>query len=160
MKHITKVAIFAVTGTLLLAAAPQRAQADDKTWATVGKILTGFVVADKVFNHDHRDYGRGHSRTTVVYTHGHRHSPPPQDCPPPAPRWIPGHYETRCEQVWVEGCWKTVETAAVYDWVWDPHCRRYEWKMVRPATCPKVWVAGCYETREVRVWVEGRYAHN
>jgi hypothetical protein len=163
MKNITKIAAIAVTGTLLLAAAPQRAQADDKTWATVGKILTGFVIADKAFNSPPARHEPAYSRTTVTYRYGtppRCEPPPPRYCPPPQPRWIPGYYETRCQQVWVEGYWQNVETPAVYDWVWDPHCRRYEWRIVRPATCTKVWVPGRYETREVRVWVEGRYVYN
>jgi hypothetical protein len=164
MKTITKIAAITATGLLLLAAAPQRAQADDKTWATVGKILTGFVVADKVFNPPARYCAEPvRTYTTVTYRYGapvYCEPPPPRYCPPPAPRWIPGHYQTRCEQVWVEGYWKTIETPAVYDWVWNPHCRRYEWTMVRPPTCTRVWVPGRYETREVRVWVEGRYVYN
>ena len=74
----------------------------------------------------------------------------------PKRNWVPGHYETREEKVWVEGSEKQVWVAPVYDWRYD-HCGRpYRvqlevgyWKCVR--------TPGHFECRKVQVWVSGRW---
>src|SRR5262245_53043964 len=48
--------------------------------------------------------------------------PPPPVCPPPppAPRqvWVPGHYETRSEKVFIPGTSETVWIPPKYEYVW------------------------------------------
>ena len=63
-----------------------------------------------------------------------------------------GHWETVCEQVWVEGYWHEEHVPARYGWVTD-HCGRRQWVMLEPARCQRTWVPGRYETRHRRVWV-------
>ena len=75
-----------------------------------------------------------------------------------APRraWVPGHFETREEKVWVEGSERQVWVAPVYDWRYD-HCGRpYRVQLeVGHWTC--VRSPGHFECRKVQVWVAGRW---
>jgi hypothetical protein len=157
MKTITKMTAIGIAVLALVSAAPQKSYADDRTWATVGKILTGFVAADLALNHI--DHDRAYTRTTVTYGYGDGHyTPRPRHVyqpPCPLPRWIPGHYETRYEQVWIEGYYRTVETPPVYGWIRRGH--HPVWTIIKPACTTQVWVPGHYEKREVQVWAPGRY---
>ncbi|GIW72428.1 MAG: hypothetical protein KatS3mg102_1970 [Planctomycetota bacterium] len=58
-------------------------------------------------------------------------------------RWVPGHYETRCERVWIP---PRCERRPVRKWI--PPCTR--------VVHERVYKPGCYETRTVRVWVPPR----
>src|SRR5262245_58190696 len=63
---------------------------------------------------------------------------------PPAREWIPGHYETCCEQVWIP---PTCERREVQ--VWVPCARKVE--IVR------VFKPGCPVERPIQVWVPAKY---
>ena len=64
--------------------------------------------------------------------------------PLPCTEVIAGHYETRCEQVWVEG---RCEQQAVQ--VWVPGTCRTE--------CVRVFKPGCAHEVAVQVWTPARY---
>jgi len=72
----------------------------------------------------------------------------------PRRSWVPGHFETRDERVWVDGAEQQVWVAPVYDWRYD-HCGRpYRVQLeVGHWTC--VRSPGHFECRKVQVWVGG-----
>ncbi|MFN0206694.1 MAG: hypothetical protein ACKVS6_10340 [Planctomycetota bacterium] len=72
--------------------------------------------------------------------------------------YVPGHYVTRYEQVYIPGCWRDVWVDAVYEWRRDA-CGNYIKVCVRAGYWTKVQDPGRYETREVQVWVPGRYEY-
>jgi hypothetical protein len=88
------------------------------------------------------------------------HCPPPsyapKPCPPPwypAPKvWVPGHYEQRCEQVWVPGCTQKVWVEPVYELRYDSCGRAFRF-CVAGGHWKTVGAPGHYETRTVSVWV-------
>ena len=64
--------------------------------------------------------------------------------PLPCTEVVPAHYETRCEQVWIEG---RCEQQAVQ--VWVPGTCRTE--------CVRVFKPGCVHEQAVQVWMPARY---
>jgi len=98
----------------------------------LGAVLLGGLVAHQIAAHAYTQPPQ------VVY------SPPPEPrWYPPAPEYIPGHWEIARE--WVPGTWERVWVPGHYD----------RWRN---------WVAGHYEDRQTpgryvdrRVWVEGHY---
>ena len=76
-----------------------------------------------------------------------------------APRrvWVPGHYETRCEQVWVPAQSERLWGEPVFELRVDACGNR-----VRVQLCAGYWTTvhhpGRYETREQQVWIPGHYA--
>lgn len=88
-----------------------------------------------------------HSHVGITFSTG------PSYCPPPR-TWVAGHYETRCEQVWVPGVEQRVWVAPVYEWRHDSCGRAYQ-VQVRPGYWKTICSPGHSETREYRVWVEG-----
>jgi len=151
MKSLMKVVAVGSALALGIAAMPTKSYASDRDWATVGKVLTG-VAAVGVLSaiiHDARPVG-----VSVRVDH----------CPPPPPpRWIPGHYETRQDRICIPGYWTTVTEPAQY--VSVRRGRHTVQVMTRAACAQRVWVAERYEIRETRVWVParhdgGRYAYN
>lgn len=74
---------------------------------------------------------------------------------PPASRYVRGHYETRCEDVWVAGCSERVWIEACYETRY--HCGRAVRVLVRPGYWKTIQQPGHYETRTVRVWVPGHW---
>lgn len=76
-----------------------------------------------------------------------------------APRrvWVPGHYETRCEQVFVPGCTERVWVEPVFELRLGA-CHTWIRVEVAPGHWRTVQHPGRYETREVRVWIPGHYA--
>lgn len=68
--------------------------------------------------------------------------------------WIPSHYETISEQVWVPGREERVWVPAVYEWRTD-HCGRTYQVVVCPARYETRCTPGRYETVTRQVWVEG-----
>jgi len=76
-------------------------------------------------------------------------------CAPPSV-WIPGHYEMRCEQVWVPGCTRQEWVPPCYEWRVNFCGERFQ-VLVRPGFWRTVVDAGRYEMRNVQVWVPGRY---
>jgi len=101
----------------------------------LGAVLLGGLVAHQIAAHAYTQPPQ------VVY------SPPPEPrWYPPAPEYIPGHWEIARE--WAPGTWERVWVPGHYD----------RWR-----NC----VAGHYEDRQTpgryvdrRVWVEGHYRHN
>lgn len=89
---------------------------------------------------------------SIEWSSGPKHCPPPPvHCPPPR-CWVPGHYETRYEKVWIEGCEERVWIAPVFAWRKDSCGRPFQypvsgghWSVVRKP--------GYHETRPVQVWV-------
>ncbi|MBN1256508.1 MAG: hypothetical protein JXA52_02245 [Planctomycetes bacterium] len=71
--------------------------------------------------------------------------------------WIPGHYETRIEQVLVEpGHYETIVIPAKYVTYYDRERRRQS-VIVEASRKERVWVEPVYEPRAVQVWVPGYY---
>jgi len=68
--------------------------------------------------------------------------------------WIPGHYETRCEQVWVPGCTRKEWVPARYADRIDACGRRLR-VLVSAGYWHVVQGIGHYEQRELQVWVAG-----
>jgi len=68
--------------------------------------------------------------------------------------WIPGHYETSCQQVWVPGCTRKEWVPARYATRVDGCGRRYQ-VLVCAGHWEVVQGIGHYERREVQVWVPG-----
>lgn len=77
----------------------------------------------------------------------------PAHCPPPRV-WIPGHFETRCQQVFVPGESQQVWVPPVYEWRYDACGRAYQ-VCVQGGYWRTVCSPGHYENREVQVWVDG-----
>ena len=75
----------------------------------------------------------------------------------PRRTWVPGHYEVRCERVWVPGCTRQEWVPARYEWRIDTCGRRFQ-VLVEPGHWITVTDPGRYEAREVRVWVPGYWA--
>ena len=71
--------------------------------------------------------------------------------------WIPGHYERRCERVWIPGVTRQVWVEPEFQCITDAwgHTHRIE---VRRGYFRTVCEPGRWEDRERYVWVEGRYA--
>ena len=101
----------------------------------LGAVLLGGLVAHQIAAHAYTQPPQ------VVY------SPPPEPrWYPPAPEYIPGHWEIARE--WVPETWERVWVPGHYD----------RWRN---------WVAGHYEDRQTpgryvdrRVWVEGHYRYH
>lgn len=68
--------------------------------------------------------------------------------------WVPGHYETRSERIWIEGREEQVWVAPVYDWRYDPCGRPYRVQLeVGHWTC--VRQPGHFEIRPTQAWIGG-----
>ncbi|MFO1011088.1 MAG: hypothetical protein U1F29_13570 [Planctomycetota bacterium] len=93
-----------------------------------------------------------HGHVSIGYVHP-RPAAVPRPCPPPRV-WVPGHYETRCQQVWIPGESRQVFEPAVYEWRYDACGRAYQ-VCVRAGFWRTECSPGRYETREVQVWVDG-----
>lgn len=68
--------------------------------------------------------------------------------------WVPSHYETISEQVWVQGVEQRVFVPAVYEWRPDA-CGRMHKVVVCAAHYETRCAPGHYETVTRTVWVEG-----
>lgn len=81
-------------------------------------------------------------------------------CPPQAPvrpppcDWIPAHYETVVEKVWVAGAEQRVWEPALYEWRRDA-CGRWFQVCVRPGYWKNVCAPGHFEERARQVWCAG-----
>lgn len=97
-----------------------------------------------------------HGGIALAYSTGFpRCAPPPVHCPPPRV-WVPGHYETRCEQVFVPGTQQQVWVPAVFEWRYDSCGRAYQ-VCVQAGHYRTVCSPGHYESRTVQVWVDGSW---
>ena len=87
------------------------------------------------------------------YSHGrcapvpHRHS----EC---CKQWVPGRFETRCEQVFVPGCTRQVWVEPVYRTEYDA-CGRPFQVLVTCGFYQTVQDPGHYETVNRQIWIEG-----
>jgi hypothetical protein len=70
--------------------------------------------------------------------------------------WVPGHYETVCRQVWVEGCARTAWVEPIYAWRSDG-CGRPCNVCIASGHYAIVRQSGHFETRRFQVWIEGRW---
>lgn len=87
--------------------------------------------------------------------HGHRPAPcPPRGIGHERREWIPSHYETIREQVYVPGREERVFVPAVYEWRQD-HCGRLVSVLVCAAHYETRCTSGHYEVVTRQVWVEG-----
>jgi hypothetical protein len=68
--------------------------------------------------------------------------------------WIPGHYETIQERVWVEGRQERVWVEPIYQWHYEPCGRAYR-VCVQEGYWNTVCTPGHFENRSRQVWVEG-----
>ncbi len=71
-------------------------------------------------------------------------------------QWIPGHFENRCEQVWVPGTCRQVWVAPVYRTEYTS-CGTPIQVLVCPGRFETVQEPGRYETVNRQVWIEGRW---
>jgi hypothetical protein len=87
--------------------------------------------------------------------HGGHHNkhwkPAPPHC---AQEWVPAHYETIREKVWVAGREEKVWVEPIYETRCDYHGRPIH-VLVRPGHWKKICTPGHYEYCERKVWVEG-----
>jgi hypothetical protein len=98
-----------------------------------------------------------HGSIGVTFSNGgFVHPCPPPPCAPPPRCWEPGHFEERCERVWVPGAPTQVWVAPVYEWRRDA-CGRSFQVCVRPGHWETVCSPGRWEERRTRVWVEGHW---
>jgi hypothetical protein len=137
-----------VAAALLVAAAPNKAEAGNKDCDTAAAIVAGVAAVGLLAV----IASQSNSRVAVDYRVGSYMPPPP---PPPVQEWVPGHYEISRERVCIPGYWTTVTEPAEYGWV-RQGCRRV-WVMIKPPCTRKVWVPERYEWQETRVWVPGHY---
>jgi hypothetical protein len=122
--------LLAVVTLVLVASAPASAQ---------GSVSFGFSKFGKK-----SAFGIGF--TAPIYAHRHVvHR-----------QFVPGHYETRCVEVWVPGAERRVWVDPVYETVTDP-CGNVTRILVRDGRFRIVRDPGYYETRHVQVWVPGYY---
>ena len=74
----------------------------------------------------------------------------------PARVWIAGHYESRCERVWVAGCSRKEWVPPCYEWRVTACGQRYQ-VLARAGYWHTVSEPGRFETRNVQVWVPGHW---
>ncbi|MCC7012275.1 MAG: hypothetical protein IT454_06930 [Planctomycetes bacterium] len=80
--------------------------------------------------------------------------PTPRFQPPRV--WIPGHYETRIERIWVPGELHREWVAASFEWRVDV-CGRRVFVQTRPGFWRTTTGPSRLEQREVRIWVAGHW---
>jgi hypothetical protein len=81
-------------------------------------------------------------------------APAPSACLPQT--WIPGHYDTVLERVWVEGSARELWCAPVFEWRRDA-CGRTIKVLVVPGHWQTVSAPGHEETRRVQLWQPGHW---
>ncbi len=155
----TKIVAGVLLITLLSFPISRPSYADVNGWEAAGLVLAGaigYAILDDIAESNRRPryyvgvpvYERRHSTVRVYHT---RYTPRRE--------WIPGHYGTRTQKVWVSGCYEKIWVSPVTRrvWVrdrWDGH---WEEEIIRRGRYKKVWREGYYEYREAEVWVEGRW---
>lgn len=136
------------------------AYAGDKEWATAGKILAGVVGAAII--HEIATSGR---EQRAVYVSRQYYGEPIRRVryvQSPQRVWVPGHYEIRCERVWIEGYWERIWIPSEYK---DVRVTKYDargrmttfWKrvLIREGYHDRIWHEGYWDTHEIREWVPG-----
>lgn len=90
-----------------------------------------------------------HGSISIGFRHGER-----SECRPAYRVWVPGHYESREERVWVPGECRRVWVEPIFEWRRDYRgCRQRV--LVRAGYWRSIEEPGHYETRRFQVWVEG-----
>lgn len=82
--------------------------------------------------------------------------PPVVACAPPV--WVPGHYETVSQPVWIEGQKQKVWSGPVFEWRYDA-CGRARKVLVSPGHWKVLSAPGHYETRRVQTWQAGHWTN-
>ena len=100
-------------------------------------------------------HNTGHGAFSVGYSTGPFWAPsyPSYRVRRPA-RWVPGHYETVRERVWIPARYERVWIEPVYTWRRDSCGRAYQ-VCVEQGRYQFVKQPGYYDHRDGRVWVEG-----
>jgi hypothetical protein len=70
--------------------------------------------------------------------------------------WVPAHFETQAQQVWVEGVEQKVWIAPVYGWRYD-HCGKPYKVQLEVGHWKCVGSPGHFESQRVQVWVCGHW---
>jgi len=70
--------------------------------------------------------------------------------------WVPGHYETIRERVWVPGATRGEWRTARQEWRVD-RCGRLRLVLVEPGRWITLTEPGRFETRERREWIPGHW---
>jgi hypothetical protein len=76
--------------------------------------------------------------------------------PTPMPRYLPGHYETRSERIFIPGSAQRIYIPAQYSERCGLFGIRYR-RMIQPARYEIHRQPGRYEIRQKRAWIPGRY---
>jgi hypothetical protein len=69
-------------------------------------------------------------------------------------RWVPGHYQTVRERVWVPGCVQRVWVEPRYGWRRDSYGRTYR-RCISKGHYAMVEQPGRFEYLDAQVWVDG-----
>ncbi len=98
-----------------------------------------------------------HGTLELRYFAGHEHGHGHVVVERPRPRvWIDGHYENRCERVWIEGCAEKVWVAPVREWRFDMCGHKYQVEL-QPGYWKWIQTPGHFEDRQVQAWVPGHW---
>ena len=133
---MVKTAVFALVSMAVLALASPAAATQAPSARVEGSGSIAFGVGKL------RAYATGATRGTT------------RACP--RREWVPGHYETRCERIWVPGETRRVWVPPAFETRFDL-CGRPVRVCVRAGHWASVVEPGRYETVETRVWVAGHW---
>jgi hypothetical protein len=119
-------------------------------------IMAGSIPAQAQggFGFGYSKFGK-HSAISVGFSSGFRH-PGRVIVVDPVRRFVPGHYETRCTEVWVPGCVKEIYVEPLYETLVD-HCGNVTRVLVREGHFKTIRTPGRFETRCTEIWVPGCY---
>jgi hypothetical protein len=127
----------------------------------VAGLVAGFAPAAAAQSFD-LSFGKKKKGTRVGISvsipigNQHRHGRRPPVVRHETRRFVPGHFETRTERVYVPGPERRVWVQPVTRRVYDP-CGGYRWVTVQAGYWKTIQEPGCYETIERRVWVPAHY---
>lgn len=119
-------------------------------------LLAGFALAPSARAQELGLHVRGHS-VSVGFRFGRECAPVHQ---PPRPvgyaerEWIPGHYETITERVWIEGREERTWIEPSFAWQYDA-CGRARRVCTRPGYWKTYCTPGHFEAGSRQVWVDG-----
>ena len=99
-----------------------------------------------------------HGSIAIGYSSGPFWAPGYRRVRSPAARWVPGHYETVRDRVWVPGQAEQVWVEPVFEWRRDA-CGRAVMACVADGHFEWVKQPGHYEYRDTRFWVPGAWRY-
>jgi hypothetical protein len=115
-------------------------------WETAGAIVAtvaGIAILSEMLN----------PQPTVVYT-----TPVYQGAPVyQTQRWVPGHYETVYQQVWVQETYTQRYVEPQFGWTWINGVKRYV--QISGGTYERIVIPGHYENQPVSKWIEGYWTY-